>query len=231
MSEIDLVIFDCDGVLVDSEIIAARVEAELLTTAGYPISAEEMAERFAGMTWQNTLLAIERDAAIPFSAQLLTKLEGILDVRLRDEVEMIAGVDAALAQITLPKCVCSNSTGARLQMMLGKVGILDAFKGKIFSARDLGPDRVKPKPDIFLHGAAEMGVDPARAIVVEDSVHGVHAARTAGCRVIGFTGGAHSYPSHADQLTEAGAETVISRMSALPRTISALAEWSGAVSA
>ncbi|OLP54436.1 HAD family hydrolase [Rhizobium rhizosphaerae] len=231
MSEIDLVIFDCDGVLVDSEIIAARVEAEILTEAGYPISAEEMATRFAGMTWHNTLLAIEREADIPLSAQLLTKSDEILDKRLREEVEAIAGVAAAVKQITLPKCICSNSTTERLQMMLGKVGLLGLFGNHIYSARDLGPDRVKPKPDIFLHGAAQMGVDPSRAIVVEDSVHGVHAARTAGCRVIGFTGGAHTHPSHADQLTEAGAETVIARMSALPGTIAALGEWSDALSA
>ena len=97
--------------------------------------------------------------------------------------------------------------------------------------RDLGPDRVKPKPDIFLHGAKQMGVDPSRVLVIEDSVHGIHGARAAGMRVVGFTGGSHTFPSHADKLTEAGAETVISRMTALPGVIAALSEWSESMTA
>ncbi|HTO32963.1 MAG TPA: HAD family phosphatase [Pararhizobium sp.] len=226
MSSIDLILFDCDGVLVDSEIIASEVEAELLTEAGYPISTEEMAERFAGMTWHNTLLAIEKEADIPFSATLITRNEAILDKRLASDVEIINGVQPMLAQIKLPHGICSNSTSARLAMMLGKVGIKEHFGKHIYSARDLGEDRVKPKPDIFLHGAKQFGVDPSRVLVIEDSVHGVHAAIAAGMRVVGFTGASHSYPSHADKLTEAGAETVISRMSALPAVIAALSEWS-----
>ncbi len=226
MNSIDLIIFDCDGVLVDSEIIASEVEAELLTEAGYPISTEEMAERFAGMTWHNTLLAIEKEADIPFSAQLLTKNEAILDKRLASDVQLIDGVKPVLAQLTLPHCICSNSTSKRLTMMLTKVGIKDHFGTHIYSARDLGEDRVKPKPDIFLHGAKQFGVEPSRVLVIEDSVHGIHGATAAGMRVVGFTGASHTYPSHADKLTEAGAETVISRMSALPGVIAALSEWS-----
>jgi HAD superfamily hydrolase (TIGR01509 family) len=226
MTSIDLIIFDCDGVLVDSEIIASEVEAELLTEAGYPISTEEMAERFAGMTWHNTLLAIEKEADIPLSATLITKNEAILDKRLASDVQIIDGVKPMLVQITLPHCICSNSTSARLAMMLAKVGIKDHFGKHIYSARDLGEDKVKPKPDIFLHGAKQFGVDPSRVLVIEDSVHGVHGAIAAGMRVVGFTGASHTYPSHADKLTEAGAETVISRMSALPGVIAALSEWS-----
>ncbi|MFN7093666.1 MAG: HAD-IA family hydrolase, partial [Allorhizobium sp.] len=98
----------------------------------------------------------------------------------------------------------------------------------IYSAKDLGADRVKPKPDIFLHGAKQFNVSPSKCIVIEDSVHGVHAAREAGMRVIGFTGASHTYPSHADRLTDAGAETVIARMQDLPGVIAAMAEWEGA---
>ena len=229
MNGIDLIIFDCDGVLVDSEIIASEVEAALLTEAGYPISTEEMAERFAGMTWQNTLLQIEKEASIPLSASLISKVDTILDERLARDLKIIEGVKPMLAQLTLPHCICSNSTSARLAMMLGKVGIKDHFGRHIYSARDLGADRVKPKPDIFLHGAAQFGADPARTLVVEDSVHGIHGARAAGMRVVGFTGASHTYPSHADRLTDAGAETVISRMIDLPGVIAALAEWQEAI--
>ena len=87
----------------------------------------------------------------------------------------------------------------------------------------------KPEPDIFLHGAKQFGADPANTLVIEDSVHGIAGARAAGMRVVGFTGASHTYPSHADRLTEAGAETVISRMSELPDVITALAEWQEAI--
>ena len=223
----DLIIFDCDGVLVDSEIIAAQVESKLLTDAGYPISTEEMGERFAGMTWRNILFEVEREASIPLSASLLDKSEKLLDLRLANDVQAISGVPLALSRLPMPRCVCSNSSSARLDMMLTKVGYLTLFAPHIYSAKDLGADRVKPKPDIFLHGAEQMNANPANTIVVEDSVHGVQAARAAGMRVIGFTGASHTYPSHADKLTDAGAETVIARMADLPGIVMALAEWDG----
>ncbi|MEB2847072.1 HAD-IA family hydrolase [Rhizobiales bacterium RZME27] len=225
MSGFDLIIFDCDGVLVDSEIIAAQVESRLLTEAGYPISAEEMGERFAGLTWRDILLQVEKEADIPLSASLLDKSEKLLDARLARDVKVIEGVKFALARLTTQRCICSNSSSARLDMMLTKVGLKPYFENHIYSAKDLGPDRVKPKPDIFLHGAKQFGVAPERCLVIEDSSHGVHGARAAGMRVIGFTGASHTYPSHADKLTDAGAETVISRMSELPAMVAALAEW------
>ncbi len=229
MNGFDLIIFDCDGVLVDSEIIAAEVESALLTDAGYPIGVEEMGERFAGMTWHNILLTIEREAAIPLSASLLDKSEKLLDARLAQEVKVIDGVKAMLSRIRKPYCICSNSASHRLDMMLSRVGLKEVFGPYVYSAKDLGPDRVKPKPDIFLHGAKQFGADPARTLVIEDSVHGIAGARAAGMRVVGFTGASHSYPSHADRLTEAGAETVISRMTELPEVITALAEWQEAI--
>ena len=227
MSGFDLIIFDCDGVLVDSEVIAAQVESHLLTEAGYPISTEEMGERFSGMTWKNILLEIEREASIPLSASLLEKSEKLLDARLERDVKVIDGVKVALSRLTTPRCICSNSSSARLEMMLTKVGLKPYFDGHIYSAKDLGADRVKPKPDIFLHGAKQFNVSPDRVVVIEVSVHGITGARAAGMRVIGFTGASHTYPSHADRLTDAGAETVIARMQDLPATIEALSEWAG----
>lgn len=227
MSGFDLIIFDCDGVLVDSEIIAAQVESRLLTEAGYPISVEEMGERFSGMTWKNILLTIEKEANIPLSATLLDKSEKLLDARLARDVKIIEGVKFALSRITTQRCICSNSSTHRLDMMLEKVGLKPYFAPNIFSAKDLGPERVKPKPDIFLHAAEQFRVSPDRVLVVEDSVHGIHGARAAGMRVVGFTGASHTYPSHADRLSDAGAETVIARMTDLPGVVAALSEWSG----
>jgi HAD superfamily hydrolase (TIGR01509 family) len=224
----DLIIFDCDGVLVDSEIIAAEVESRLLTEAGYPIDALELAERFAGLTWKDILLAVEREASIPLQASLLTRSEGLLDERLGRSVKGIEGAAAAIARIDLPRCICSNSSDKRLELMLKRTKLWPLFSPHIFSAKTLGEGRTKPKPDVFLHAAETMKVEPGRVVVVEDSVHGIHGARSAGMRVIGFTGASHSYPSHADKLMDAGAETVIARMSELPATVAALSAWSGA---
>ena len=226
MSGFDLVLFDCDGVLVDSEIIAAEVESKLLRDSGFDITPEDMCIRFAGMDWKSILLTIEQEADIPVSAQLIDKSEKLLDAALARRVKMIDGVRYALSKITEQRCICSNSSSHRLDLMLTKVGLKPYFEGHIYSAKDLGPDRTKPRPDIYLHGAAQFGVDPSRCLVIEDSVHGVHGARAARMRVIGFTGASHSWPGHADALTEAGAETVIRRWADLHPVIAALSEWS-----
>lgn len=222
MAGFDLILFDCDGVLVDSEIIAAEVESKLLRDSGFDITAEDMCIRFAGMDWKSILLTIEQESDIPVSAQLLDKSEKLLDAALARRVRIIEGVRSALSRLTEQRCICSNSSTPRLDLMLTKVGLKPYFQGHIYSAKDLGPDRTKPRPDIYLHGAKQFDVNPARCLVIEDSVHGVHAARAAGMRVIGFTGGSHTYPSHADRLIDAGAETVIARMAELPPMVEAL---------
>ncbi|MCY0094184.1 HAD family hydrolase [Hoeflea ulvae] len=226
MSGFDLIIFDCDGVLVDSEIVAAQVESKLLTEAGFPISPEEVAERFAGLTWKDILFEVERESSIPFSAALLDASDKLLDKRLATEVVAIDGVIEAISRIPGPRCICSNSEQKRLTMMLARTGIDRLFGEHVYSAREVGEGRTKPAPDVFLHGARTFTVEPEKVLVVEDSVHGIHAAAAAGMRVVGFTGGSHSYPGHADKLTEAGAETVIRRMAELPATVEALAGWS-----
>ncbi|RUM97209.1 HAD family hydrolase [Pseudaminobacter arsenicus] len=226
MTQPDLIIFDCDGVLVDSEIIAARVEADLLTEAGYPISAAELAETYAGLTFKDTLLRIEKQAQIPFQASMIDQIETLLDRRLKNEVRAVEGAHQAAAGVSVKRCVCSNSRMHRLELMLGKTGLLPLFAGRIFAAGETPTKKPKPAPDVFVHAATTLGANPARTFVIEDSIHGIAGAKAAGMRVIGFTGGSHSYPGHADVLTEAGAETVIRRWADLHGVIAALAEWS-----
>ncbi|MGE0501550.1 MAG: HAD family hydrolase [Rhizobiaceae bacterium] len=221
----ELVIFDCDGVLVDSEIIAARVEAELITRAGYPIDASELAETYAGLTFKDILLAIEQKSSIPLQASLIAQAETLVDKALSN-VSAIPGARDAALSVTGKRCICSNSRQERLAMMLGRTGLKPLFEGSIFSAFDTESKRPKPAPDVFLHAARTMGVDPRATFVIEDSVHGVHGARQAGMRVIGFTGASHSYAGHADALTGAGAETVIRNWRDLKGVVSALAAWS-----
>ncbi|MBN9244806.1 MAG: HAD family hydrolase [Mesorhizobium sp.] len=226
MPQPELVIFDCDGVLVDSEIIAARVEAELITAAGFEISAEEIASSYAGLTFKDILLSIEERAGIPFQIALIDRAEDLVDQRLKRDVRAIEGVHEAVASIAVPRCICSNSRTERIEFMLERTRLLPLFSGRIFSALETPTGKTKPAPDVFLHAAETLGANPARCFVIEDSVHGVTGARRAGMRVIGFTGAAHSYPGHADALTEAGAETVIRRWPELKGVIAALSEWS-----
>ena len=228
MPSAELVIFDCDGVLIDSEIVAARAEAELITAAGYPIEAEELAQRFAGLTLKDMMLAIEKEAAVPLKASLIEEAERQVDRRLAREARAIEGAEAAIRAVRGKKCICSNSAPERLAMMLEKTRLAGHFENAVFSARASPSGAPKPAPDVFLHAAAAMAVDPARCFVIEDSVHGISGAKAAGMRVIGFTGASHSYPGHADLLTEAGAETVISRLSEFGAVLAALAEWSEA---
>lgn len=226
MPQPDLVIFDCDGVLVDSEIVAARVEAELLTSAGFEISAEEIFETYAGLTFKDIMLRLEEKSHIPFQASLIDRAEELVDRKLRSDVRVIDGAHEAVAAVTAPRAVCSNSRIERIEFMLEKVRLLPFFAGRIFSGLDIPSKKTKPAPDVFLFAAEQLGANPKNTFVIEDSVHGVTGARAAGMRVIGFTGAGHSYPGHADALTEAGAETVIRRWAELNSTIAALSEWS-----
>ncbi len=150
MAAPSLIIFDCDGVLVDSEVIAAQVDAVLLTEAGYPIEAEEVGERFAGLTWQDILLTVEREAGIPISASLLDKSEKLLDERLKNEVQAIEDIVEVVSALGLPKCICSNSTNARLELMLKRVGLYDLFAPNIFSSREVGTKKPKPAPALLV---------------------------------------------------------------------------------
>lgn len=226
MSALDLIIFDCDGVLVDSEIVAARVEAELLKKAGHEISAEELSERYSGLTFRDILLSIEREAQILFQASLIDTAETLIDKRLAREVKAIEGVGYAVASLPYKKCICSNSTRSRIDAMLTRARLTGLFDDVIFSSAETPTARPKPAPDVFLYAAEKMEADPKKTIVIEDSVHGIAGARAAGMRVIGFTGASHTHPRHADMLMEAGAETTINRMSDLRATIEALASWS-----
>jgi HAD superfamily hydrolase (TIGR01509 family) len=226
MTQPELVIFDCDGVLVDSEIIAARVEAELLTAAGYEISPEELAETYSGLTFKDIMLRVEEKSQIPFQASLIDQSERLVDRRLAGEVRAIDGAHEAAAAITVKRCVCSNSRSERLDVMLTRTRLKPFFEGRIFSALETPSRKPKPAPDVFLFAAIAMDADPTRTFVIEDSVHGIAGARAAGMRAIGFTGASHTYPGHADALTDAGAETVIHRWADLKGTIAALTMWS-----
>ena len=227
MPQIDLVIFDCDGVLVDSEYLAAQIESELLAIEGYEITPEELSERYAGLIFLDILKEIEKQSDVPLSVSLIEKVPELFKKRMKDELLGIDGAREAVEAVAklYPYCICSNSKSQDIKHMLTIVGLYDLFENKIFSAPEVGTGKVKPAPDVYLYAADKMHAKPENTIVIEDSVHGVRGAVKAGMRVVGFTGGSHAYRGLADVLTEAGAETVIAHHTDLLAVLKAMSEW------
>jgi HAD superfamily hydrolase (TIGR01509 family) len=184
---VGLVIFDCDGVLVDSERLAVRVEAATITELGWPLSEAEVVERFMGRSDRDMWAAIEAR----LGPSLPQDWKALLDRRyleaLEAELAPVAGVVEALDRITVPTCVASSGTHDKLRYTLRRTGLYERFEGRIFSGTEVANG--KPAPDLFLHAAARLGVEPAACVVVEDSAYGVQAARAAGMRVLAYTGG------------------------------------------
>ena len=207
-----LLIFDCDGVLIDSEVLAADVHAELLGALGLPITRREVITHFTGLTDEQLVARIEQRLGGRLPADYLERCLGEIDRRLV-HVKAIEGAHALLDRLTGPRCVCSNSSTERLRISMTAAGLWERFAPHIFSAPEVGHS--KPAPDVFLHAARVFGVRPADALVLEDSTHGVAGAVSAGMRVVGFTGGGHSWPGHADALRKAGASRVVSRFADL----------------
>ncbi len=220
-----LIIFDCDGVLIDSEILSAQVDCAILGEFGYEISPAELAHRFAGVTTDGIFKLIGEEIGREFPANIPDRAKRETDAKLRREVAPIAGVHEMLDALDDPRCICSNSRSERLQISLSKVGLWDRFRPYVFSAQEVGTKRGKPAPDVFLHAAKVFETDPADAIVIEDSVTGIAGAIAAGMRVIGFTGASHSWPGHGEALMDAGAITVVRRLVEVPPTLEALREW------
>jgi HAD superfamily hydrolase (TIGR01509 family) len=186
----DLVIFDCDGVLVDSERIAVRIDAVVLARLGWKLTEPEIVERFVGRSEAYMVSEIERVIGRPLKAGWDDEFMPLYREALEAELEPVDGIVEALDAISTPTCVASSSSHERLRFTLGLTGLLDRFDGRIFSAADVANG--KPAPDLFLHAAATLGADPARCAVVEDSVYGVEAARAAGMRAFGYAGGVTS---------------------------------------
>lgn len=211
-----LLIFDCDGVLVDSEPLSCRVDAEMLTECGVPYSAEDVARDFTGVSLKDQIARIEAERGIRLPDDFADRLNRALFARFETDLRPIPGVRDAILSLPFPRCVASSSIPARIALSLRVTGLADLFDA-VFSSTEVA--RGKPAPDLFLHAATRMDADPDDCIVIEDSVAGVQAARAAGMRVIGFTGGAHCGPDHGAALQAAGATAIIARMEQLPGTV------------
>jgi HAD superfamily hydrolase (TIGR01509 family) len=209
MARFDLVIFDCDGVVVDSERIVQGVFGAFIRSFGVRLSDAEMNERFSGLRLKECLRIVEEltGRRVPDGA-----LEGYVAERnrvLSEQIEPIEGIREVLATLTVPYCIASSGNHDKMQLTLGTTGLLPLFEGRIFSAWDV--PRGKPAPDVFLFAAERMGVAPSRTVVIEDSPNGVLAGCAAGMTVLGFVG-----LTPAAKLVDAGAAEVFTQMRELP---------------
>lgn len=226
-SSVDLVIFDCDGVLVDSEVISCRAHSEMLTRHGYPITADQVLARFLGVSDREARQAIETEIGrkLPDDFEIQVK-QATLQFYAGD-LRAIAHAGEAIAAIGLPKCVASSGTPEKIRHGLTCAGLYDHLAPNIFSASQVV--RGKPAPDLFLFAAERMQASPGRCLVIEDSVPGITGARAAGMTVLGFHGGSHCRPGHADTLRSAGAVTTFDDMRQLPGLIAQIDQKPGPI--
>jgi HAD superfamily hydrolase (TIGR01509 family) len=203
----DAILFDFDGVVVDSEWVANAALADVLTAQGHPVSAEEALARYSGLRWADCHRAIERDAGRSFDPDGLGDLVDRAIAARVSEVLAIEGlVPFVHAQSPRRLAIVSSSERAWLVSSLERLGLADYFGDNLFSAS--GFPRGKPHPDIYLHAAAALGVDPARCLVIEDHPLGVAAGAAAGMTVIALLAGGHIREGHADRVRAAGAHHV-----------------------
>jgi HAD superfamily hydrolase (TIGR01509 family) len=213
----DLIIFDCDGVLVDSEVISCRAHAETLTRHGYPITADEVLNRFLGVSDREARLMIENEIGRKLPNDFESQVKQATLQFYADDLRAISYVGEAIAAIGLPKCVASSGTPEKIRHGLTCAGLYDQLAPHIFSASEV--KRGKPAPDLFLFAAEQMQAAPAQCLVIEDSIPGVTGAVAAGMTVLGFHGGSHCPPGHADTLRAAGAIMTFEDMRQLPDLI------------
>ena len=187
---IGLAIFDCDGVLVDSERLAIKVDSRVLASLGWMITEAEIVERFVGVSDIDFRRAIESHLGRRLADDWEAEFEPLYRSAFAAELRPVDGIVEALDRITIPSCVASSGTHEKMRYTLGLTGLYQRFEGRIFSATEVA--RGKPEPDLFLYAAERMGIAPETCIVVEDSVNGVKAARAAGMKVLAYGGGVTS---------------------------------------
>jgi beta-phosphoglucomutase-like phosphatase (HAD superfamily) len=210
-----LLIFDCDGVLVDSEVVVAPVVAGLFSAHGAVLGADEVLERYTGLANAEMIRQVARDFSVTFPDGFLDVLERAELDALERDLRPVPGMAALLdgfgglgGEGGVPMCVASSSAPERIRLSLEVTQLAGYFGHNVFSAAEVA--RPKPAPDLFLRAAAAMGATPAECMVVEDSVFGVAAGVAAGMRVIGFTAASHGGSGADVMLLGAGAESVAS---------------------
>ena len=213
----DLIIFDCDGVLVDSEVISGRAHADVLSRHGYPITQEQVFDRFLGRSTRQANAEVEAELGRPLPDDFHIQLQDELFRSFEADLEPVPYIHTALDAITQRVCVASSGSHQRMRVTLGRARLYDRFAPNIFSASQVANG--KPAPDLFLFAAHQMNVTPERCLVIEDSVAGITGAMAAGMPVLGFHGGSHCRAGYGDRLRTAGAIATFGDMRQLPGLI------------
>ena len=214
-----LVIFDCDGVLVDSEILSAEVEAEALSHLGVPVTSQDVMNSFLGLTQAELERKFEREYGIRLPPDHAQTTSQMLRKAYLTRLDPVPGVRKVIEELAVPFCVASNSPPSKLGLGLSVTNLFELVYPNIFCSKLVA--RGKPAPDLFLYAAKTMGADPARAVVVEDSVVGIKAAKAAGMLAIGFVGGLHHMPPSDQALIAAGADHIAQTMEDVQALITA----------
>lgn len=206
-----LVIFDCDGVLVDSEPVSVRVLVDALRRKGVDMDEGEAYRRFLGRSLATVTSTMRDEFGVEADGSFLEDMRHDLYARFRAELRAVPGVAATLDALQVPRCVASSSQPERIRLSLTIAGLIDKVEPNIFSAAMVA--RGKPAPDLFLHAASQMGSDPASCIVVEDSPAGIEAAQRAGMTVFAFVGGSHAAaPGYRDRIEAFAPDVVFDAM-------------------
>lgn len=218
MSSFELVIFDCDGVLVDSERLSNQVLADMLNELGASVTLDDMFEQFVGFSMAQILLKSAELLGRAPPDDFVDAFRQRTNAAFAAHLTVVTGVEAVLDAISMPCCVASNGPHGKMRLTLGKTGLLDRFEGRIFSAEDVALG--KPAPDLFLHAASHFGVAPSACLVVEDTPTGVAAGIAAGMTVCGYCA-----LTPATRLIGAGAHSVFRDMAQLPALIGRAPEY------
>ena len=216
-AKVDLVIFDCDGVLVDSELISCRAHSQMLTLHGYPITADQVLDRFLGVSDREARLIVEAELGRSLPDDFEAQVKQATLKFYEGDLRAISNVGETIAAIELKKCVASSGTPEKIRHGLTCAGLYDLLAPHIYSATQV--KRGKPAPDLFLYAADRMQAAPERCLVIEDSIPGITGARAAGMIVLGFHGGSHCRAGHGDSLHAAGATETFDDMRQLPGLI------------
>lgn len=221
---IEAVIFDCDGVLVDSEVLIHAIELDVLAALGLSYESEAFKERFMGMSDSAYYAALDQDALArlgrTIQSEARPRMKALIGKAFDEGLQEVAGARSAVGALTLSKAVASSSTAAALDYKLRKLDLWDEFAPHIYASDHV--THAKPAPDIFLHAAKMLDVAPAQCLVIEDSVNGVRAGLDAGMTVWAFAGGGHMSDAIGRRLVDAGAHRLVADWAQAERLFAAL---------
>lgn len=198
------ILFDNDGTIVDSEIIAVRATLQLLKPYGFNMSEQEYSRRFPGLLERDILAIIQAEHGIVVGDEYFDQLRAMHNAGFDLDLQTIPGMEAIFREVRVTKSMVSNGSVRHVERCLERVGLRAVLDGHIFSAEQVA--RPKPQPDVYLHALQQLGLHPSETIAVEDSPTGVASAKQAGLRVIGFLGAAHIHDGHGDRLQQEGAD-------------------------